>query len=199
MESLSPSFNRLVSLISRLPGIGAKTAERLAYHVLKGPRQYAAQLAGELAALHDRIRFCSACGLMTEADPCAICASARRERSVLCVVEHPGDALKIEATHEFRGLYHVLMGAISPLNRVMPEDLRIGELVRRVDELGVREVILATNPTVEGDTTALYVANLLKDKGISVTRIAKGLPIGGDLEYADSLTLASALQGREKI
>jgi recombination protein RecR len=199
MDSFSPSFNRLVGLITRLPGIGARTAERLAYHILKSPAQYAEQLAGELAGLHKKIIFCSRCGLMTEQDPCVVCTSARREQSLICVVENPGDALRIEATREYKGVYHVLMGVLSPLNRVHPENLRIRELVERVCGGRVQEVILATSPTLGGDTTALYISEQLKDKSVKVTRIAKGLPIGSDLEYADALTLTSALSGREKI
>lgn len=199
MDSFSPGFNRLVGLISRMPGIGRKTAERLTYFILKSPAQYAAQLAEELATLHERISFCSRCGLMTEQDPCAICTSARRDTSLICVVENPSDALKIESTGEYRGLYHVLMGAISPLNRVHPENLRIANLLERIKREPIKELILATNPTVEGDTTAFYIAQQLKDHDISITRLAKGLPIGGDLEFADSLTLSRALQGRSKL
>jgi len=199
MDSFSPSFNRLVGLITRLPGIGARTAERLAYHILKSPAQYAEQLAAELAGLHAKIRFCSRCGLMTEQDPCAICTSARREQACVCVVENPGDALRVEATREYRGVYHVLMGVLSPLNRVHPENLRIQELLERVRSGQVTEVILATSPTLEGDTTALFIAEQLKNTPVTVTRIAKGLPIGSDLEYADALTLTSALSGREKL
>jgi len=182
-----------------MPGIGARTAERLAWYILKSPPQYARQLAAELAGLHEKIIFCSRCGLMTEQDPCVICTSARRDQGLICVVENPGDALRIEATKEFRGVYHVLMGAISPLNRIHPEDLRITELLDRIREGGVREIILATNPTVEGDTTAYYIAEQCKDLPVQVSRIARGLPVGSDLEYADSLTLTSALSGREKI
>jgi len=199
MDSFSPAFNRLVGLITRMPGIGARTAERLARYILKSPPQYARQLAAELAGLHEKIIFCSRCGLMTEQDPCVICTSARRDQGLICVVENPGDALRIEATKEFRGVYHVLMGAISPLNRIHPEDLRITELLDRIREGGVREIILATNPTVEGDTTAYYIAEQCKDLPVQVSRIARGLPVGSDLEYADSLTLTSALSGREKI
>ncbi|HOG65024.1 MAG TPA: recombination mediator RecR [Spirochaetota bacterium] len=199
MDSFSPAFNRLVGLITRMPGIGARTAERLAWYILKSPPQYARQLAAELAGLHEKIIFCSRCGLMTEQDPCVICTSARRDQGLICVVENPGDALRIEATKEFRGVYHVLMGAISPLNRIHPEDLRITELLDRIREGGVREIILATNPTVEGDTTAYYIAEQCKDLPVQVSRIARGLPVGSDLEYADSLTLTSALSGREKI
>jgi len=199
MDSFSPSFNRLVGLLTRLPGIGKRTAERLAYHILKSPAQYAEQLAEELSGLHAKIRFCSSCGLMTEQDPCAICTSARREQTCVCVVENPGDALRVEATREYRGVYHVLMGVLSPLNRVHAEDLRINKLLERVRSGKITEVILATSPTLEGDTTALYIAEQLKAMPVTVTRIAKGLPIGSDLEYADALTLTSALSGREKL
>lgn len=199
METFSPAFNRLVSLIKRLPGIGEKSAERHAYHILKSPPQYAAQLAAELSGLHEKIRFCSVCGLLTEQDPCPVCTSARRDPSLLCVVEEPADALRIEQTGEFRGLYHVLMGALSPLNRIHPENLRIPSLLERVRGGAVREVILATNPTVEGDTTALYVANCLRGLPVAITRIAKGLPVGGDLELADMQTLTRAMHGRERL
>lgn len=199
MESFSPSFNRLVGLISRLPGIGKKSAERLAYHILKNPPAYARQLAEELSAIHEKIIFCSRCGLMTEQDPCVICSSSRRDPSLLCVVETPADALNIEKTAEFRGLYHVLKGAISPLNRVRPEDLRIEELRKRIAEKPVEEIILATNPTVEGDTTALYIADMLKESGVKISRIARGLPMGGELEFADALTLSQAIQHRDTL
>ena len=199
MESFSPAFNRLVGLISRLPGIGKKSAERLAYHILKNPPDYARQLGAELAEIHNRIIFCSRCGLMTEQDPCVICSSARRDNSLLCVVETPADALNIEKTAEYRGLYHVLKGAISPLNKISPGDLRIAELEKRIQEEPVSEVILATNPTVEGDTTALYIANLLKKSGVKISRIARGLPMGGDLEFADALTLSRAIQNRDAL
>jgi len=199
VESFSPSFNRLVGLISRLPGIGKKSAERLAYHILKNPPAYARQLAEELSAIHEKIIFCSRCGLMTEQDPCVICSSSRRDPSLLCVVETPADALNIEKTAEFRGLYHVLKGAISPLNRVRPEDLRIEELRKRIAEKPVEEIILATNPTVEGDTTALYIADMLKESGVKISRIARGLPMGGELEFADALTLSQAIQHRDTL
>lgn len=197
MESFSPAFNRLTELISRLPGIGKKSAERLAYHILKGKPEYARQLAAELAGLHERISFCSRCGLLTETDPCIICTSGRRDTSILCVVESPADALTIEKTSEFRGLYHVLGGALSPLKRIGPENLRISGLVERARTEPLKEIILATNPSIEGDTTALYIADLMKGSGIKLTRIARGLPMGGDLEFADSLTLSRALQNRD--
>ena len=197
MQSFSPAFNRLAGLISRLPGIGKKSAERLAYHILKSPSSYARQLAEELGSIHDKILFCSRCGLMTEEDPCVICTSTRRDPAIVCVVETPADALNIEKTAEFRGLYHVLKGAISPLNKVRPEDLRIAALKNRVENEPIKEIILATNPTVEGDTTALYIAAMLKESGIKITRIARGLPMGGDLEFADALTLSRALQHRD--
>lgn len=207
METFSPAFNRLVKLIARLPGIGNKTAGRLAFHILKSPAHYAKQLSDELGTLHERIGFCSVCGLMTEQDPCPVCISMRRDRSRLCVVENPSDALKIESTGEYRGLYHVLMGAISPLNRISADDLRINQLLQRLapadsnrpaeEHSTINEVILATNPTVEGDTTAMYINNLLKDYPVKITRLAQGLPIGGDLEFADALTLSRALKNRE--
>ncbi len=199
MNSFSPSFNRLVNLVSRLPGIGQKSAERLSYFILKNPRQYAQELATEIATIHDKIGFCSICGMMTESDPCPICQSSRREHNRICVVGNPADALSIENTNDYKGVYHILMGVISPLNGVNPEDLRIGQLVDRVDQGGIEEVILATNPTVEGDATAFYIKKLLNGKNVVVTQIAKGLPVGGDLEFADSLTLSRALFNRDKL
>lgn len=199
METFSPTFNRIVALISRLPGIGKKTAARLAFHILKTDAKYAHQLAEELKVLHERIRYCRICGMLTEEDPCPVCTSSRRDTGTICVVENPTDALKIEQIGEYRGLYHILMGSLSPLNRITPDKLRIEELIKRVRQESIKEVILATNPTVEGDTTALYIANLLEKEPVSLTRLAKGLPIGGDLELADPLTLSNAFRTREDI
>lgn len=186
----------LVALLSRLPGIGKKSAYRMAFHILKLDGQFAALLAERITGLKDKVRFCSRCGAYTEEDPCPVCSSPSRDRSVLCVVEQPQDVLTIEASREYHGLYHVLGGLISPLDGVGPDALRLDRLVDRVRELGVREVILATNPTVEGDTTALYVKRMLDATGVRVSRLATGMPVGGDLEYADRLTLVRSFRGR---
>ncbi|TFG81227.1 MAG: recombination protein RecR [Spirochaetales bacterium] len=186
----------LVGLLSRLPGIGRKSAARIAFHLLKADGQYAAVLAERIGGLRERVRFCSRCGSYTEEDPCEVCSSPSRDRSIICVVEQPQDVLTIEASREYHGLYHVLGGLISPLDGIGPEALKLDRLVDRARELGAKEVVLATNPTVEGDTTALYVKRVLEGSGMQVTRLATGIPVGGDLEYADRLTLARSFRGR---
>ncbi|MDX9957791.1 MAG: recombination mediator RecR [Clostridia bacterium] len=186
----------LVGLLSRLPGIGRKSAARIAFHLLKADGQYADSLASGIAGLRDRVRFCSRCGAYTEDDPCEICASTARDRNTLCVVEQPQDVLTIEASREYHGLYHVLGGLISPLDGIGPDALRLDRLVDRVRTMEIREVVIATNPTVEGDTTALYVKKILDGSGARVSRLATGIPVGGDLEYADRLTLARSFRGR---
>jgi recombination protein RecR len=191
----SPSVENLVAQLTRLPGIGARTAQRLAFHVLQKPPEEALALAAALTEVKERVRFCRECGNLTEEELCGICTDARRDRSTICVVEQPVDVISLERTHEFRGLYHVLGGALSPIDGVDPSDLRIDELLRRVDEHGVREVVLATNPNMTGEATAAYVADRLRDR-VRVTRLASGLPVGGDLEYADEVTLGRALTGR---
>ena len=195
----SPSaLDRLVSLFSRLPGIGKKTAGRLVYHVLDSDPSYAKLLSQELAGLHDAIKRCSQCGSYTEQDPCPICSDTSRERSVLCVVEKAQDVRIIDESSEFRGLFHVLGGLIAPLEGVHPGDLAIAILPDRIKKEGVKEVILALNPTIEGDTTSLYIQRFLKEKfpQLEISRLASGLPVGGDLEYADRLTLSRSLRGR---
>lgn len=198
----------LVSLLTRLPGIGRKSALRMAYYLLKADQRYADALAERIAQLQSEIRFCSVCGSYTEADPCSVCDGADRDRRLVCVVEQPQDVLTIEASKEYRGLYHVLGGLLSPLDGIGPDKLRIASLVQRIrggaaPSLGegipippVEEVVLATNPTVEGDTTALYIKKVLEREGVRVTRLATGIPVGGDLEYADRLTLARSFHGR---
>lgn len=189
----------LVSLLTRLPGIGRKSALRMAYYLLKADQRYADALAERIAQLQSEIRFCSICGSYTEADPCPVCDGADRDRRLICVVEQPQDVLTIEASKEYRGLYHVLGGLLSPLDGVGPDKLRIASLVQRIREGSappVEEVVLATNPTVEGDTTALYIKKVLEREGVRVTRLATGIPVGGDLEYADRLTLARSFHGR---
>jgi recombination protein RecR len=191
----SESVERLVSYLSQLPGIGRKTAQRLALHILRLPRADAESLAKAITDVIEKVRYCSVCCNITEADPCVICASPKRDRSMICVVEDPSDVLALEKTNEYKGLYHVLGGSLSPLDGIGPEDLKIKELLGRASD-GVDEVILAMNPNVEGEATTLYLTKLLKPLGVKVSRIARGLPIGGDLEFADEATLARALEDR---
>lgn len=190
---------RLVQQLSKLPGVGEKTAARLAFHILRAPAEDAAALAAAITELRSRTRLCGQCWDFTEEDPCALCRDARRDSSVVCVVAQPQDLLAIERTGGFRGRYHVLGGVLSPLDGVGPEDLRLAELVRRCGGGEIAEVIVATNPSVEGETTAVYLAKLLRPLGVRVSRIATGVPMGGELEYADRLTLARALEGRRDI
>jgi recombination protein RecR len=190
---------RLVAALARLPGIGQKTAQRLAFHILKGPDGYAKELARAIDEMVDKVRLCSRCCSLTEHDPCSTCSDPKRDDRVLCVVEGIAEELAIERTREFRGRYHVLHGALSPLEGVGPDQLRIKELLARLGKEKIEEVIVATNPDVEGDATALYLTKLLRPMGIRLTRIAQGIPIGGELEYADSATLAQALSGRREI
>ena len=191
----SEALQQLIEEFARLPGVGRKTAQRLALYVLKQPREDALRMARALVNVKDRIRYCSVCANITEQDPCSICSSPKRDRSVLCVVEEPNDVLALEKTGEFRGLYHVLAGSLSPLDGIGPEELKVKELLARVTG-GVLEVILAMNPNVEGEATTIYLSRLLKPLGVKVTRIARGLPVGGDLEFADEATLSRALVGR---
>lgn len=193
------AIDELTESFSRLPGIGPKSAARIVNHLLKGDRGWNSRFAGQIDSLKDRITECSVCGSWTEKDPCPICSDAGRDRSVICVVEQPQDVSTIDSSGEFRGLFHVLGGVIAPLDGIGPDKLRIAPLVERVKAGGISEVILATNPTVEGDTTALYIQRLLSDLDVSVTRLASGIPVGGDLEYADRLTLARSFRGRTKI
>ncbi len=186
----------LVNILSRLPGIGKKSASRMAFHILKADDQFASLLAERIGAIKSRVRLCTKCGSYTEDDPCPICSSPSRDRSMLCVVEQPHDVMSMEASREFNGLYHVLGSLISPLDGIGPEALRLDWLAARVRELGTREVVIATNPTVEGDTTALYIKKMLEGAEIRISRLATGIPVGGDLEYADRLTLARSLRGR---
>lgn len=196
--SFVPPIARLIEELNRLPGVGPKTAQRLAFFLLRQPREEVYRLADAIREARDRVVLCSVCCNLTDVDPCPICTASDRDRSVICVVEDPRDVAAMERTHHYRGLYHVLQGAISPLDGVGPEDLHIAELLRRLDG-GVREVILATNPDVEGEATALYLVRLLKPLGVKVSRLAHGLPVGTDLEYADELTLARALEGRREV
>jgi recombination protein RecR len=199
MFSYAPPLARLIEELSKLPTIGPKTAQRLAFHMLAMSPADAEALAAAILEAKSRIRNCSVCGNITESDPCGICTHPQRDRSVICVVEDARDIAAMERTREFRGLYHVLQGAISPLDGIGPDDLRIAELLQRVAAGEVREVIVATNPRVEGEATALYLSQVLRPLGVRVTRIAHGLPVGGDLEYADEVTLARALEGRRDL
>ena len=195
---LSPAVDNLVTQLTRLPGIGSRTAQRLAFHVLSTPKDEALALATAIVEVKERVRFCRECGNLTEEELCGICLDVRRDRMVVCVVEQPVDVISLERTHEYRGLYHVLGGSLSPLDGVEPEHLRIDELLQRVAQGEIREVVLATNPNMTGEATAAYLADRLRDRA-TVTRLASGLPVGGDLEYADEVTLGRALAGRREI
>jgi recombination protein RecR len=197
--SLPEPLARLVEQLQKLPGIGAKSAQRLAFHVLKNPREDAERLCDAIRDVKEQVTYCSVCNNITSVDPCAFCTASNRDPRVICVVEEPQNVMVVEKTREFRGLYHVLMGALSPLHGVGPDDLKIKGLLDRVSAGGVGEVILATSPTVEGEATALYLARLLKPLGVRVTRIAMGIPVGSDLEYADEVTMTRAMEGRRDI
>ena len=197
MIQISPSLTRLLGELKKLPGVGEKTALRLALHLLKSPANVSA-LAESLMEVHARVRICSTCFGITEEDPCRVC-SGDRDGSLLCVVEEPQDMLAIERSQAFRGQYHVLQGALSPLNGITPAHLRIAELLRRLEGGGVREVVVATNFTVEGEATALYLTKMIKPLGIRVTRLAHGIPIGSDLEYIDAATVQRAVEGRSEL
>jgi recombination protein RecR len=190
---------RLVKELAKLPGIGEKTAQRLAFHILKAGPGYAGDLAGAIAGVVRDVRLCTVCQTLTDKDPCAVCADPRRDSRIICVVEGVPDLLAVERTHEFRGRYHVLHGALSPLDGIGPSELKIRELLLRLQREPAEEIVVATNPDVEGEATALYLTKLLKPLGVKVTRIAQGIPMGGDLEYADQVTLARALAGRREL
>ncbi len=194
----SPAIENLVAQLTRLPSIGQRTARRLAFHLLQVPKEEANALAEAIVEVKERVHFCKECGNLTEEELCSICLDQRRDRHLLCVVEQPVDVVSLERTHEFRGLYHVLGGALSPLDGVEPSDLSIAELLRRVAEGEVEEVVIATNPNMTGEATASYIADQLRGRA-RVTRLASGLPVGGDLEYADEVTLGRALEGRREM
>ena len=193
-----PTVDNLVAQLTRLPGIGTRTAQRLAFHLLSVSKEEAAALATAIVDAKERVRFCRECGNLTEDELCGICADARRDHTTICVVEQPVDVVSLERTAEYRGLYHVLGGSLSPLDGVEPEHLRIDELFRRVERNGVSEVVLAMNPNMTGEATAAYLADRLRNR-VRVTRLASGLPVGGDLEYADEITLGRALSGRREM
>ena len=190
---------RLVEQLQKLPGIGAKGAQRLAFHILKNPRDDAERLVEAIRDVKEKVTYCSTCNNITDRDPCVFCTNPSRDQRVICVVEEPQNVSVVEKTREFRGVYHVLMGALSPLHGVGPDDLKIKGLLARVGDGGADEIILATNPTVEGEATALYLARLLKPLGVRVTRIAMGIPVGSDLEYADEVTMTRAMEGRREV
>jgi recombination protein RecR len=189
----------LIDELGRLPGVGPKSAQRIAFHLLKVEKEDALRLARALVEVKDRVGFCRRCFNVSEGDECQICGDDRRETAVVCVVEEPRDVVAVEKTQEYRGRYHVLQGAISPIEGIGPEQLRIKELLGRIADEGIDEVILCTNPNIEGEATAMYLSRLLQPLGLRVTRIASGLPVGGDLEYADELTLGRALEGRREV
>lgn len=192
-------ISNLIHELSRLPGIGPKTAQRLTFHILGGSQESAKTLARAILEARKNITYCSICCNLTDEEPCSVCRSQERDRQLLCVVEQPRDVLVLEKTGEYKGLYHILHGSISPIDGVGPDELKIQELLKRLEKETFREIIVATDPNVEGEATALYLARILKPLGLKVTRIAHGLPIGGDLEYADEVTLGKALQGRTEL
>jgi recombination protein RecR len=196
MMYTAESIEDLAEKFSKLPGIGRKTAHRLALYILKIPREEVVSLAKALVNVKDKVRSCSQCSNITEVDPCPVCSNPKRERDLICVVEDPSDVLAVERTNDYHGLYHVLGGALSPLDGIGPEELKIKELLQRISQNNIAEIILALNPNVEGEATILYLSKLLKPLGIRLTRIARGLPVGSDLEFADEATLSRALEGR---
>jgi recombination protein RecR len=198
VTALPPALERMIAELSKLPGVGTKTAQRLAFHLLRAPREDVFALSDAIRELRDRLRFCSVCFNIAEGELCPVCSDPRRDRTAVCVVEEPANLTSIERTHSFHGVYHVLGGALSPLKDVGPDDLHIRELVERTRKEGFREVVLATNPDVEGEATAVYLSRLLKPLGVAVTRLAQGLPAGADLEFTDDLTLTRAFEGRRE-
>jgi recombination protein RecR len=197
MKTVAEPLARLMESLQKLPGIGAKSAQRLAFHILKVPREEVVALSSALMGAKDGISFCSVCCSITDRDPCAFCDDPGRDRAIICVVEDPGNVMVIEKTGRFQGLYHVLHGALSPMHGVGPEQLKVGELIKRLE--GVREVIVATNPNVDGEATALYLSRLIRPLGVTVTRIGMGLPVGSEIDYADEVTIARALDGRRAV
>ena len=193
------TVNKLINEFEKLPGIGHKSAVRLAFYILESPIDVAINMADTLIEAKDKVKFCSICYNITESDPCEICSNKKRDESIICVVENVKDVVAMEKTHEYKGLYHVLHGSISPMNNITAGDIKIKELLERLKDDTIKEVILATNPTIEGEATAMYISRLIKPLGISVTRIAHGIPVGGDLEYTDEITLIKALEGRREM
>jgi recombination protein RecR len=199
MSYYAPPIARLIEELAHLPGVGRKTAQRLAMHIVTGREDLAVSLSEAIIEARNKIRFCSSCFNLTEADPCPICSDPRRDQQTICVVEAPKDVIAMERTKEYHGLYHVLHGAISPMDGIGPDDIRLRELIVRLQGAEVEEIILATNPTIEGEATSMYISRLVKPTGIKVTRLAHGIPVGGDLEFADEVTLTKALEGRNEL
>ncbi len=200
MDTTPRAVTRLIEEFHRLPGIGPKTAQRLTFYLLRAPKEHAQALADAVLRLKENVVLCSICTNIAEQNPCAICRDESRDRSIVCVVEEPLDVLAIERTREYHGLYHVLHGAISPVEGIGPEDLRVNELLTRIQkDSGIKEIVLATNPNLEGEATAMYLERLIKPLGVKLTRLARGLPVGSDLEYADEVTITRALEGRREV
>lgn len=199
MKQYPRPLARLINEMSKLPGIGSKTAQRLAFHILSLEDKEAEQLAQAILSAKKELRYCSVCGNLTDTDPCAVCSDPSRDADIICVVESPKDVMALERIREFNGLYHVLNGVISPMDGIGPEDINLMSLLKRLQNSDVKELIIATNPNIEGEATAMYIARLIKPSGIKVTRIAHGIPVGGDLEYADEVTLLKAVEGRREL
>ena len=199
MKHYAKPLNNLINELSKLPGIGGKSAQRLAFHILSLDEGEVNKLANSITDAKNQMKFCSVCGTLTDEDPCSICSDTTRDHSVICVVESPRDVYAMERIREFNGVYHVLNGAISPMDGIGPEDINLKSLIVRLQNEDVKEIILATNPNIEGEATAMYIAKLVKPAGIKVSRIAHGIPVGGDLEYADEITLSKALEGRREL
>ena len=199
MNEYIPPLTNLIEQFEALPGIGHKTAQRLAFYILNSPKQYAEDFAKALTDAKETIKYCQVCQNITDKDTCDMCNDDTRDKSIICVIETPKDALLIEKTHEYHGMYHILHGAISPMDGIGPSDIKIKELLTRLNGSDVKEIIMATNPNIEGEATAMYIAKLVKPLGIKVTRIANGVPVGGDLEYADEITLTKAIEGRREM
>lgn len=199
MRQYAKPLNKLINELSKLPGIGGKTAQRLAFHILSMDDKDAYALSDSIRYAKDSMKYCSVCGNLTDTDPCWICEDKSRDKSMICVVESPRDVVAMEKIKEYRGQYHVLHGAISPMDGIGPEDINLKSLIKRLQDESVKELIIATNPNIEGEATAMYIARLVKPSGIKVTRIAHGIPVGGDLEYADEVTLLKAMEGRHQI
>lgn len=199
MRQYPKPLNRLVNELARLPGIGGKTAQRLAFHILSMEERDVFQLSAAIKEAKEQMRYCSVCGNLTDVDPCAICSDETRDHSVICVVESPRDVIAMEKIKEFKGYYHVLHGTISPMDGIGPDDINLKDLIVRLQDERIKELIIATNPTIEGEATATYIARLIKPTGIKVSRIAHGIPVGGDLEYADEVTLLKAVEGRRQL
>lgn len=199
MKYYAKPLNKLINELSKLPGIGGKTAQRLAFHILSMEDKDALELAEAIRNAKTSMTYCSVCGNLTDTDPCAICCDESRDKSVICVVESPKDVVAMEKIREYRGYYHVLHGAISPMDGIGPDDINLKSLIMRLQQNDVKELIIATNPNIEGEATAMYIARLIKPSGIKVSRIAHGIPVGGDLEYADEVTLLKAMEGRREL